>query len=128
MPHPLRDWKRDADRGGVSLAEVVRRVKPTILIGASSMAGSFTEEIVKQMAAHVERPISFILSAPPVRADVNPSDVILRTEERALIARGSPFSPVTYREAMWQPEYRRYRGFVRERPPEVGPSIALHWG
>ena len=49
-------WKHDGDGNGVSLAEVVRRVKPTMLIGASTVSGSFTEAIVRDMAAHTERP------------------------------------------------------------------------
>jgi malate dehydrogenase (oxaloacetate-decarboxylating) len=79
------------------LAEVVRRVQPTLLIGASTDSGSFTEDIVKEMAAHTARPIIFALSTPPARAEANPADLIAWTEGRALIATGSPFSPVTYR-------------------------------
>ena len=88
-------WKRDS--GGISLAEVVRRVKPTMLIGASAVSGAFTEAVVKQMAAHTERPIIFVLSNPPVRAEVNATELITWTEGRALIATGSQSPPVTYR-------------------------------
>ncbi len=92
-----KDWKHDGPGNGVSLAEVVRRVKPTILIGASTIAGSFTEAIVKEMAAHTDRPIIFALSNPPLRAEANPTDLIAWTEGRALVATGSPFAPVTYK-------------------------------
>ncbi len=90
-------WIHDGKSGGVTLAEVVHRVKPTMLIGASTVAGSFTEAIVKDMASNTVRPIIFALSNPPARAEANPSDLIAWTDGRALIATGSPFAPITYK-------------------------------
>ena len=90
-----RGWK-SGDKG-VSLAEVVRHVKPTMLIGASNESGAFTEEIVREMAAHTERPIFFVLSNPHSQAEAVPADLIAWTNGRALIAAGSPFTPVTHR-------------------------------
>jgi malate dehydrogenase (oxaloacetate-decarboxylating) len=92
-----RTWKRDGSGDGASLAEVVRQVKPTMLIGASTVSGSFTEGIVREMAAHTERPIIFALSNPPARAEANPADLIAWTDGRALIATGSPFAPITHK-------------------------------
>jgi malate dehydrogenase (oxaloacetate-decarboxylating) len=92
-----KNWKRDLQGNGLSLAEVVNRVAPTMLIGASTVLGSFTEAIVKDMAAHTERPIIFALSNPPVRSEASPTDLITWTDGRALIATGSPFAPVTYK-------------------------------
>jgi malate dehydrogenase (oxaloacetate-decarboxylating) len=92
-----KGWRREGNGIGVGLEEVVRRVRPTMLIGASTVAGSFTETIVREMAAHVERPIIFTLCTPPARAAANPADLIAWTDGRALIATGSSFVPVTHK-------------------------------
>jgi len=91
------NWRRDAHKDMIGLAEVVRRVKPTMLIGASTVSGSFTEAIVRDMASHTERPIIFALSKPAVRSEAKPADLIAWTDGRALIATGSAFEPVTYK-------------------------------
>lgn len=90
-----KSWTRGGN--GVGLAEVVRRVKPTMLVGASTSAGSFTEAIVTEMAAHTERPIIFALSSPPVRSEANPADLLAWTQGRALIATGGPCAPITHK-------------------------------
>lgn len=89
------DWGRDGS-GCISLAEVVRRVRPTMLVGTSTVAHAFTEPIVREMAAHVDRPIILPLSNPTELSEAVPSDLITWTGGRALVATGSPFPPVTY--------------------------------
>lgn len=90
------DWKRDVN-GSIGHSEVVHRVKPTMLIGTSAASGSFTEEIVKEMASHTARPIILVLSNPAVQAEATPSDLVCWTDGQALIATGSLFAPVTHR-------------------------------
>jgi malate dehydrogenase (oxaloacetate-decarboxylating) len=92
-----KGWTRDVSGPGVGLAEVVHRVRPTMLVGASASGGSFTETMIREMAAYTERPIIFVLSGPRARAEANPADLISWTDGRALIATGSPFGPVTHK-------------------------------
>lgn len=89
----VSEWKQN---DMIGLAEVVKHIKPTILIGTSTVAGAFKEEIIKEMASHVERPIILPMSNPTPLAEAKPADVIEWTEGRALVATGSPFEPVTY--------------------------------
>lgn len=80
----------------IGLLDVIKNVKPTILIGCSAVTGAFTETVVKEMARHVERPIILPLSNPTEHAEAIPSDLLAWTEGKALIATGSPFPQVTY--------------------------------
>ena len=76
------------------LAAVVANVRPTIIVGTSTVGGAFTEEIVREMAKHVERPLIFPLSNPTERIEAIPADLIKWTEGRALIGTGTPWDPV----------------------------------
>ena len=87
---------------GIGLAEVVTRVHPTILIGTSTHAGAFTEAIVKNMAAHTERPVIMPLSNPTAKAEALPTELIAWTDGRVLTATGSPFDPVTHHGTTYQ--------------------------
>ncbi|WP_394138858.1 NAD-dependent malic enzyme [Cytobacillus oceanisediminis] len=91
----VEGWERN-EEGIITLEEVVKRVKPTILLGTSGQAGAFTEEIVKEMAKHTERPIIMPMSNPTPLAEAVPGDLIEWTEGRALVAMGSPFENVEY--------------------------------
>ena len=96
----VADWARGEH--GIGLAEVVSRVHPTILIGTSTHFGAFTEAIVRDMAAHTERPIIMPLSNPTSKAEALPADLIAWTDGRVLTATGSPFGPVTHDDRTYQ--------------------------
>jgi malate dehydrogenase (oxaloacetate-decarboxylating) len=85
---------RVAGWGGRGLADVVHHVDVGILLGLSTVAGAFTEQIVRQLAAKTDRPIIFPLSNPTSRAEAHPAELDEWTDGRALIATGSPFAPI----------------------------------
>ena len=82
--------------GGDDLLETVRALSPTVLIGTSGQAGTFTEEAVRAMAERCERPAIFPFSNPNSKAEAHPDDIVAWSEGRALIASGSPFDAVEY--------------------------------
>ena len=87
----VADWGLS---GPAQLADVVHHVDVGILMGLSTAAGAFTEEIVRALAAKTERPIIFPLSNPTSHAEAHPSELDEWTGGRALIATGSPFAPL----------------------------------
>lgn len=119
-PAEVADWRRDGCLGkhavpaeravpaghmrpggpgvadGPGLAEVVVRVHPTVLIGTSTRAGAFTEAVVRDMAAHAERPVILPMSNPTALSEAAPADLIRWTGGRALVATGSPFGVVDH--------------------------------
>jgi malate dehydrogenase (oxaloacetate-decarboxylating) len=80
----------------IGLLDVIRNVKPTVLIGVSGQAGAFTEEAIRTMAKNTERPIIFPLSNPTSRCEATPQQVLDWTDGRALIGTGSPFGPAKF--------------------------------
>lgn len=77
-----------------SLVDVIRHVKPTVLIGCSTQAGAFTEEVIKEVYKYNPQPIVFPLSNPTRLHEAVPADIMKWTDNKALIATGSPFPPV----------------------------------
>ncbi|CAK4031266.1 malic oxidoreductase [Lecanosticta acicola] len=88
---PDEDWRGTDPK---SLLEIVKHVKPHVLIGTSTQPKAFTKEIVQEMAKHVERPIIFPLSNPTRLHEADPRDLYAWTEGKVLCASGSPFPPV----------------------------------
>uniref|UniRef100_UPI00037BE176 NAD-dependent malic enzyme n=1 Tax=Uliginosibacterium gangwonense TaxID=392736 RepID=UPI00037BE176 len=91
----LKSWKLDsADKA--MLLDVARNAKPTVLVGVSGQADSFSEEIIREMARHVARPIVFPLSNPTSCVEAQPANIVRWTEGRAIIGTGSPFASIDY--------------------------------
>jgi malate dehydrogenase (oxaloacetate-decarboxylating) len=80
------------------LAAVVRAVRPTALVGTSGELDTFPEDVIREMARHVDRPVVLPLSNPTSQCEARPADVLAWTNGRALVATGSPFPPVQYGE------------------------------
>jgi malic enzyme len=80
------------------LVETIRRVRPTVLVGTTGVAGTFDRDVVGTMADALgrdERPVVLPLSNPTSVVEATPADVLAWTDGRALVATGSPFDAVT---------------------------------
>lgn len=85
-----------------NLEAVVKAIHPTIMIGTSTQPGAFTEEIVKEMAAHTPRPIIVPLSNPTKLAEAKAKDLIEWTDGKALVGTGIPAADVEYNGVTYQ--------------------------
>jgi malate dehydrogenase (oxaloacetate-decarboxylating) len=99
-PQEVRGWAEGS--GGIYLLDAVRHVKPTVLLGTSTVHGAFTKEVIETMSAAVERPIVFPISNPTSRIEAMPADVIAWSKGKALVAVGIPVPPAQYEGVTYQ--------------------------
>merc|ERR1712071_356758 len=96
------------------LGEIVKELKPTVLIGAAAIPNVFTPEIIKDMATFNKQPIIFALSNPTSKAECTAEEAYVHSDGRAVFASGSPF-PV-------------YKGFGKTFEPGQGNNAYIFPG
>lgn len=89
-----KEFARKTD-GGLSLMEVVKKYKPTILLGMTAVGGLFKEDLIREMAGNCDRPIIFPLSNPTTKAECTAEQAFEWTGGNCIFASGSPFDPVS---------------------------------
>ncbi len=89
--------------GAKTFLEAVRALKPTAIIGVSTVPKLFDRAVVEEMCAHNDRPIIFPYSNPTRRAECSAQDAITWSKGRAIFASGSPFKPVDYNGKTYVP-------------------------
>jgi len=96
------------------LDEIVKELKPTVLIGAAAVPNVFTPEIIKDMATFNEKPIIFALSNPTSKAECTAEEAYVHSDGRAVFASGSPFPT--------------YKGFGKTYEPGQGNNAYIFPG
>ena len=80
-----------------SLLEVIKTVKPTILVGTSTNPGAFTKEVVEAMCENTERPVIFPISNPTKKLEATAEQVIEWSDGKAFVATGVPSGTISYK-------------------------------
>ncbi|CAH0723642.1 unnamed protein product, partial [Brenthis ino] len=116
LPGHAKQFGKDIEPE-TNFEKCVATIKPTCLIGCSTVGGAFTETILKQMAINAERPVIFALSNPTSKAECTAQAAYDHTQGKCVFASGSPFPPVKYKDK----EYRTGQG----NNSYIFPGIAL---
>lgn len=85
------------------LLEVVKAIKPTVLIGTSGVGKTFTKEVIEAMASFNEKPLILALSNPTSQSECTAEEAYTWTKGKAIFASGSPFDPVEYEGKVFVP-------------------------
>ena len=104
--HDLADYQREYAHQHVAINDFVHAIesiKPTALIGVSTLAKGFSQPVIESMARINRRPIIFALSNPTSRSECTAEEAYRWSDGRAIFASGSPFSPVRYHERTLMP-------------------------
>lgn len=94
------DYKDSGDM--TDLLNVVKTVKPTILVGTSTNPGAFTKEVVEAMCANTERPVIFPISNPTKKMEATAEQVIEWSDGKAFVATGVPSGTISYKGVDYQ--------------------------
>lgn len=94
------DYKDAGDM--TDLLNVVKTVKPTILVGTSTNPGAFTKEVVEAMCANTERPVIFPISNPTKKMEATAEQVIEWSDGKAFVATGVPSGTINYKGVDYQ--------------------------
>ena len=108
----VQRWRQP--NGEISLLDVMRYAKPSVLIGVSGQAGAFTEEVVREMARNTIRPIIFPLSNPTSRSEATPQNLLDWTEGRALIGTAAHLSRLLLPEEEFTSLRQTIRTYFRD--------------
>ena len=97
IPYAKNRKQLDVAAGSrVGLVDTIKMASPTVLLGCSTVHGAFNRAVIQAMAASTERPLIFPISNPTSRMEAMPADVIAWSDGKALVATGSPVTPVEY--------------------------------
>ncbi len=114
-PAEVSNWALAGDT--ITLLDVIRNARPTVLYGLSGRPGTITADHVGAMVEYCPRPIIFPMSNPTANCEATPSDLLAWSGGRAIIATGSPFAPVTY-------QGREYR-FSQANNVAIFPGVGV---